>query len=305
VTAAPAVLLAGLCTVDLIQRVHELPAAGEKVQSRSVSLVAGGPAANAAVAVAAVGGRPTLVTALGGHPLAGVAREELESFGVEVVDVLPERSEPPAVSAATVREWDGERTVVSYNAAGTPVEVTFGEGYWAQAVSSSASVLVDGHHPALALAVARAARRVGVPVVLDAGSWKPVLTDLLPLVDVCACASSFRLPGQPDAEETERALHDLGVPVVTRTDGARPVRWSHNLRRQDGTVPVPTVVARDTLGAGDVWHGVLAYGVACLGRLPAATELPSLIRSANDVAALRVQHAGPRAWIGPIRGRPR
>ncbi|GDY33256.1 PfkB family carbohydrate kinase [Gandjariella thermophila] len=302
-TAAPAVLLAGLCTVDLIQRVDELPAAGEKVQSRAVSLVAGGPAANAAVAVAAVGGRPTLVTALGGHPLAALARAELEAFGVVVVDVLPERAEPPTVSAAVVRERDGERTVVSHNAAGMPVDVTFGDAYWAQAVASVGAVLVDGHHPALALAVVRAARGTGVPVVLDAGSWKPVLENLLPLVDVCACAASFRLPGHPGAEATERALHDLGVPVVTRTGGPRPVRWSHALRAECGEVAVPAVAARDTLGAGDVWHGVLAYGVACLGRVPAAAELPSLIRSANDVAALRVRHAGPRAWIGPMRGR--
>lgn len=36
------VLLAGLCTVDLVQRVAELPAAGEKVQSLSVEVAAGG-----------------------------------------------------------------------------------------------------------------------------------------------------------------------------------------------------------------------------------------------------------------------
>jgi sugar/nucleoside kinase (ribokinase family) len=302
-TAALAVLLAGLCTVDLVQRVDELPVPGEKVQSRSVSVVAGGPAANAAVAVAAVGGRATLVTALGGHPLADLARTELAGFGVAVVDVLPERVEPPAVSAVVVRERDGERTVVSPNAAGAPNDLTFGDADWARLAAPVGAVLVDGHHPALALAVAGTARRAGVPVVLDAGSWKPVLTDLLPLVDVCACAASFRLPGHPDAESTDRALHDHGVPVLTRTHGAEPVRWSDARGGQRGTVPVPPVVARDTLGAGDVWHGVLAYGVACLGRLPTATELPSLIRSANDVAALRVQHAGPRAWIGPMRGR--
>lgn len=37
------VLLAGLCTVDVVQRVAELPAPGEKVQSLQVDVAAGGP----------------------------------------------------------------------------------------------------------------------------------------------------------------------------------------------------------------------------------------------------------------------
>ncbi|HYS38592.1 MAG TPA: ribokinase, partial [Pseudonocardiaceae bacterium] len=41
------VLLVGLCTVDVVQRVTELPSPGQKLQSTSVELVAGGPAANA------------------------------------------------------------------------------------------------------------------------------------------------------------------------------------------------------------------------------------------------------------------
>jgi sugar/nucleoside kinase (ribokinase family) len=53
---------------------------------------------------------------------------------------------------------------------------------------------------------------------------------------------------------------------------------------------VPLVPVRDTLGAGDVWHGALAHGV---GRF----ELPELIRFANEVAAERVRHTGPRSWV--------
>lgn len=49
------VLLAGLSTVDVVQRVAELPGPGEKVQSLGVEVAAGGPAANAAVTVAALG----------------------------------------------------------------------------------------------------------------------------------------------------------------------------------------------------------------------------------------------------------
>ncbi|NIH77910.1 PfkB family carbohydrate kinase [Amycolatopsis viridis] len=272
------VLLAGLCTVDLVQRVAELPAAGEKVQSLGVEVAAGGPATNAAVTVAALGEEAVLVTALGRHPLAGLARADLSAHGVRVADIAPEQDEPPAVSAVAVRDRDGERTVVSRNAGQHPGAMP------GELPDDVRVVLVDGHLPRLALGVARWARERGIPVVLDAGSWKPVLDDLLPLVGIAACSAHFRAPGP--------GLRERGVPAVVVTDGPRPVRWE--TADGAGEIEVPRVRAVDTLGAGDVWHGALAYGV---GRF----RLPELIRFANEVAATKVRHAGPRAWVPEVR----
>ncbi|GAA4538585.1 PfkB family carbohydrate kinase [Amycolatopsis samaneae] len=275
------VLLAGLCTVDVVQRVAEIPAPGEKTQSLAVAVAAGGPATNAAVTVAALGGEATLLTVLGGHSLAALARADLDAHGVRVVDLAPGRAEPPAVSAVTVREHDGERTVVSRNAADPSA------GFSLPILDfrpTPDAVLVDGHHPELALAVARWARGHGVPVVLDAGSWKPVLDELLPLVDIAACSAHFRAP--------EPGLHERGVATVITTAGPEPVRWSAG--GASGEVPVPAVEARDTLGAGDVWHGALAYAVARGG------DVASRIGFANEVAAERVRHAGPRSWTAAV-----
>ncbi|MFF5985651.1 PfkB family carbohydrate kinase [Prauserella flavalba] len=272
------VLLAGLCTVDVVQRVDELPEPGHKVQSRSVETAAGGPATNAAVTVAALGGAPTLLTVLGAHPLAELARADLAACGVDVLDALPAHPDPPAVSAVAVRERDGERTVVSHNAAAVPDDLG------SAPLPATDAVLVDGHHPALALAAARWGREKGVPVVVDAGSWKPVFADVFPLADVVACSAHFRAP--------EGALRD--VPTVITTAGPEPVRWRSGA--ESGEVAVPAVEAKDTLGAGDVWHGAL---VARAGELP----VPELIGFANEVAAERVRHSGPRSWLGPVRVR--
>ncbi|QWF80766.1 PfkB family carbohydrate kinase [Amycolatopsis sp. CA-230715] len=276
-------LLAGLSTVDVVQRVAEFPAPGEKVQSGSVDVAAGGPAANAAVTVAALGGRAVLHTVLGAHPLAGLARADLESCGVTVVDAAPDHPGPPALSNVVVRERDGERTVVSRNAAEVgPISAP------PEPPEDTRVVLVDGHHPELALHAARWARARGVPVVLDAGSWKPVLDELLPLVDLAACSAHFRAP-EPD-------LHARGVPTVLVSAGPEPVRWS--TKDGSGAVGVPRVAARDTLGAGDVWHGALAFGVTLLA-------LPELIGFANEVAAERVRHAGPRSWLTAVSAKGR
>lgn len=292
------IVLAGLATIDLVQRVGAIPEPGEKVSSASVEMAAGGPAANAAVTVASLGGNATLLTGLGTHPLAQVAHGDLRRHHVRVVDLAADHPEPPTISAVTVRERDGERTVVSYNAAdldlSPPAELD-------SLVARADVVLLDGHHPRLASATAAAARRHGVTVVLDAGSFKPVLAEILPLVQVCAGSASFRMPGCPKAADTERALHDLGVPVVIRTHGPRPVRWSY--RAPDGTVggSVDTInlTARDTLGAGDVWHGALAYEIASQADLAWSPDLlREVIGRANLVAARRVRQVGPRAWLG-------
>jgi sulfofructose kinase len=274
------VVAVGLCTVDLVQRVERLPEPGQKVQSASVDLAAGGPAANAAVAVAALGGEARLSTVLGSHPLARLAFQDLTACGVRVTDVLPYRVAPPAVSAVSVRRSDGERTVVSHNAAGVTVAADVD-------LTDAGALLLDGHHPELALRAARAARARGVPVVLDAGSWKPVLTELLPLVDVCAPSSAFESPAP------------LTNPVVIRTAGPDPVRWTASGR--SGEVPVREVDVRDTAGAGDVWHGAAALAMARLARVPVARDIPALIEFANNAAAVRIAHEGPRSWVLPMR----
>ncbi len=274
------VLLAGLCTVDVVQRVEELPAPGEKVQSLQVDVAAGGPATNAAVTAAALGAEATLLTVLGAHPLAALARADLEAHGVRLIDLAPDLPDPPPVSAATVRVRDGERTVVSRNAGGRHFHVKV-------PLLAADVILLDGHYPELALAVAREKK---APVVLDAGSWKPVLDELLPLVDIAACSAHFTAPGP--------GLHERGVPTVITTAGPHPVRWS-TADGDSGEVPVADVEARDTLGAGDVWHGALAVAVI------RERTVTGRIRFANEVAAERVRQVGPRSWTTAIAGRNR
>ena len=88
----------------------------------------------------------------------------------------------------------------------------------------------------------------------------------------------------------ENALAD--VPVVVTTAGPDPVRWRG--RNGSGEVAVPAVEARDTLGAGDVWHGAFVSKVGTVG-------IEEAIEFANAVASERVRHVGPRSWIGPVR----
>lgn len=276
-------LFAGLATLDLVHTLEQASGPNEKAVALRQDIAAGGPAANAAVTFAALGGEAALMTALGAHVLARFAAAELDSRAVRVVDATPDATDPPAVSAIRVVAGTGERSVSSVNAAAAdaipPAEV-------AELVVAADVVLVDGHHPRLALAAASAARGAGVPVLLDAGSWKPVLADLLPVVSVAICSAEFA------AASTVDALHDQGVRWVAVTHGADPIEWSTGDR--SGVVAVPQVPARDTLGAGDAFHGAAAFALA------RKASWPDCLRFAADVAAVRVQHPGPRGWLAQL-----
>jgi sugar/nucleoside kinase (ribokinase family) len=283
------VVCVGLATVDVVYRVARIPGADEKVEAQHVDLAAGGPAANAAVTAAALGATVSLVSAVGAHPLAGLITEDLERHGVSLCDALPHDGTPPPISALTVDTSTGQRTVVSRNAAATHAPVP---ADLATLAAEADVLLLDGHHPALAVAAAQAARAAGTPIVIDAGSWRPVLTQLLPVADVVACSAAFRVGGVGPAE----TLLADGVPHVAVTDGAHPVRWWSGGR--SGEIVVPPVAAVDTAGAGDVFHGALAVAVA---RDPRLDDFAAALRYASTVAGVRVGHAGPRSWLADPR----
>ena len=135
--------------------------------------------------------------------------------------------------------------------------------------------------------------------MLDCGSAKPVYTELMPLADAAVCSADFttRERSGVDAvgfDAIAEALLDEGVRLVAMTDGAEPVRW--RTREAGGIVEVPPVDVRDTLGAGDVLHGAVAFAVACEQRDPERS-----LRFGIEVASVRVQHVGPRSWLGDAR----
>lgn len=296
---APRGVFVGLVTLDVIHRVDRLAGRNQKVTANRQDLAAGGPATGAAITYAALGGRARLVTALGRSTVAALIGKELADRGVEVVDVDPRSSTPVPVSAVQVDAGTGERTVTSVDDSTHALDLG-GRSLQGvrRAVEDADVVLVDGHHRALAVAAARhvtdrRTAELGAPsLLLDAGRWRPVMAELLPLVDVAICSADFRTPGAQDTDTTVEHLRHAGPAVVVTTDGPRPVRWWEAV--SSGQVDVPDVPARDTLGAGDAFHGAYAWTVAN-GR-----DTQDAVRVAVRIASLRVGVVGPRAWMDEL-----
>lgn len=288
-------LCCGLVTLDVTQVVEAVPGPDQKVVAEHLDVTFGGPAANAAATAVALGVPARLVTAIGTGPVADLVRSGLHAAGVQVVDLAAGTAAHPPVSTVLVTRATGQRAVASVNAVGMPVLAAPGP----EVVDGVTAVLVDGHHLGAAVPVAAEARRRGIPVALDGGSWKPGLGELLDQVDHAVLSADFALPG-PDRAAASGEMPDLlarllaGWPLrsVARSAGAGPVEL-----RERGGAPVmlpvePVTEVVDTLGAGDVLHGALA------AELARGSGIEAALRAGIAVASRSVRFAGARGWIG-------
>ena len=281
-------LFVGLTTLDCLYQAGHPPAADEKVVANKSLLVAGGPATNAAVAFAQLGGKEgnqaVLASVLGEHPLTILLREDLQGHGVTLADLAPKTLAPPPVSSIVVSQATGERAVVSSNAVDRQVEAS---QVSPDILAGVNIVLIDGHQMAVGAQIAQWAKAQQVPVVVDAGSWKPNFETVLALADGVVASAKFLPPGCATADDVFAYLQDLGVPQIAITQGGEPILYRD--ANNSGEIEVPKIRAVDTLGAGDIFHGAFCH---FYGRHLFEETLLKASRSASFAC----QYWGTRDW---------
>ncbi|WP_168582757.1 PfkB family carbohydrate kinase [Gephyromycinifex aptenodytis] len=283
----PRGVFVGLATLDVISRVEQLPPANGKVSADWQQLAAGGPATGAAVVFAALGGQAHLVTRIGQGPVAQLVRADLAAVGVQVSD-LAEPGYTPPVSSVSVHAPTGDRQVVGRDAPEVATPLTHLPASVVEALRSADVVLLDGHHPDLARSAAGV--RAGARLVLDAGRYKPVFADVLPVCTDVIASSDFTPPGESDPLD---ALVAAGVSVAAVSAGGASLRW--RIAGEAGELHPPKVQVLDTLGAGDTLHGAYAFEVAS-GRAP----LEGLIEGMR-IASTSCTQPGTRSWLTLLR----
>jgi sugar/nucleoside kinase (ribokinase family) len=258
--------------LDEVFRLDEFPRADAKVEAAEFLAVGGGCAANAAVAIARLGGDASFAGPLGGPPgqepisdriLAGLAREGVDCAGCVRLDGVAS-----GISAIFVN-MRGERTIVTHRSrrldAVTPLDPD-------KLVAGADAVLADNRFPIFSLPICRAALRRGIPVVLDADKpARPGAALFSACSHVVFSAESLRATMATD--DLACALREFGQATnafLAVTDGANPVQW----RDDTGAIramPVFAVTAVDTLAAGDVFHG--AFTLALIEREDAVAAM--------------------------------
>lgn len=278
----PRVVCVGLTTIDVCQVVDRLPRSNEKMVAHELDVDYGGPAANAAGVCRLLGAHTTLVSVLGLAPSGRLVRDLLVRDGIEVADALDGCDVPVPVSTVLIEKGSGARSVVSVNAGLFPAVGPLDLGW----VKRADAVLVDGHNMELCLLVAKAANELNIPVLLDGGSWKDGMGELLGRVDVAVFSADFSRPDGRDALDS--ALQGrTNVVAQSHGEGGVVMKW----RGGGAVIAVPVVEVVDTLGAGDALHGALLFSLACAGEVREKE-----MRFATGIASLSCSARGARGW---------
>lgn len=284
-------LFVGLATIDHVYRIDDFIDRNLKHYAAKYELYAGGPATNAAFTYGALGGFPTLITAIGRNHYSSVIHSDIAKFVPNILDMWHRETVAPPVATVLVSDNNGDRTIVTTmpeaRHLGVPANL---EGI----VGTADSVLVDGFYMDVALQAAAHARRLGKTVIFDGGSWKPGMDKLLRLVDVAIVSEKFAVPGNMDVLE---AIAEHGVRHVAMSRGKGPIK----VKLPEGSceLPVEEISAVDTLAAGDVLHGAFSYF------WDKGNPFVDALRKASRVATLSCRFFGARQWVDSMATEPK
>jgi sulfofructose kinase len=247
------VLCVGYACYDLVFSISAHPAADEKIFADDLISCGGGPAANAAVAVALLGFKSAFAGYLGHDIYGDKHHQELLDYGVNT-DWIVRDSHPTPLSTVLVKP-NGKRTLINYK--GQAKSLPFEQIDLSELKAKV--ILFDGHEPYVSMSLAAQARKAGIPTVLDAGSLHEGTMALIGQVDYVVCSEKFGQQFTGDEEKTLARLSRV-APAVVITLGERGLIWKKGEER--GSLPAFPVAAIDTTGAGDAFHGAFAAALA-------------------------------------------
>jgi len=253
------IIVVGHTALDRVYRIDAFPGSPTKVSARDHRDEGGGSAANAAAAIAVLGGQARLWSRIGDDDIGAKARRALARTGVDVSSVIAcEGAKTP--TAAVIVDAKGERLVISEDDHTFPMPAD-----WLPLalIATAGAVLSDLTWLEGTRAAFAAARAVGVPTVLDVdlgvGVLLPQVVDVTDVAIFSAPAFEKFVPGADDAARFA-ALKVQGVRHAGVTRGANGYVWcGAQGTGVQGAFKVPVV---DTTGAGDTFHGVFALGLA-------------------------------------------
>jgi ribokinase len=271
--------------------VERYAALDEKVGMKELIEQGGGLTATALAAVGKLSGRAAMLGNVGEDSSGQKIIRALRDVGVETANLRVVPGTRSRFAFCIIHEATGQRSIFfDAGTAGTPGP----EEIAPDLVARAAVVLIDGTSAEGGIRCAEIASEQGKPVVLDverssAGSEALLRLATHPVVPQ-EYAASFAESGSP--LDGCRAIQRMGPETVVATlgdQGCVAVAGDEVHR-----VPAFDVPVVDTTGAGDVFHGAFAYGLAL--RKPLAENL----LFASAAAAISCRALGGRAGLATM-----
>ena len=278
------VLVVGVAVLDFVFQMAEFPRTAEKYRADGASISGGGNAANSSVAIARLGGTAHLAARLGDDQIADLILTGLAAEGVDTQLTRRFPNKRSSFSSIYI-DGQGERQIMNFR----DNTLSMNADWLREAVPESiGATLGDTRWPNGARAAMQIARERGVAGIIDAESPVHEAEEALLLASHVAFSAqgASDYTGETDFRNAAKAADQKLPGTVLVTDGANGV-----VMVKDGELshfPAFDSEVVDTLGAGDVWHGVFAWAMAH-GR----NEIDA-IRLSSAAAALKCSRPGGR-----------
>lgn len=283
------VLGIGLNATDTVVLVGKFPPHAGKVPFSREFLSPGGQVATAVVSAAALGLKAAYIGSIGDDERGAIQRESLLNTGVDVSGVITRQNCPNQTAYIVVDSATGERTVLWQRAECLrlrPEEID------ESAVRRARFLHVDGCDTEACAKAAAIARSAGVPVSIDVDTVYPGFETVLRNIDYLIASSEWtrEWTGEPNPllslPHLARQFHMRVAAMTLGRYGSIAYaegRWIYS--------PAFEIEAKDTTGAGDVFHGAFAYAILCGFSLPEAFDF------SNAAAAINCTAFGARGHI--------
>ncbi|MEI9412747.1 ribokinase [Mesorhizobium salmacidum] len=275
----------GNACVDTTFRLCRFPAPGETLNAIAYADGLGGKGANQAVAAARTGASVTLWTALGKDSAGAWIRSRLDR---ELPDIQANEFDLPSDRSTIVIDAGGENFIVSGVACCEAFDPTSQTALAHRLAPGDILVMQGNLRGAATNACLRAARENGARTVLNAS---PIDAAALPdfgLAEVLVVnqneATALSCRGDMAAAADSLAAKGAGTVVITL--GAEGCLVVGSGQTGSFRLPAPHVEVVDTSGAGDVFCGCLAGGLA------RKMSVRSALKLALAAAAIAVTRQG-------------
>lgn len=275
----PTVAVIGMATIDYLYLLPQHPGADTENQALEHLAVVGGPAGRGAIAAARLGAQVRLLATCGSDFHAQQLRAHVEAEGIEATWTVTEGvSQHSAILVATDA---ATRTTIWLPQPRADRRMI---GELDSFLDGADIALLDTTDEQLTRAAVAACRRAGVPTVLDTGSWKDWVRDVLHEFDYPIAPAKY-FGSDDDLGEAMLSLYSSqGLSFLGATRGSLGGRYL-----LDGVAHLwnaADVDAVDTCGAGDTFHGAFAFAIA------AGYEVARALDIAAWAAALKVKALG-------------
>lgn len=249
----------------------------------------GAPAANAAFLCSLWGLETSLIARVGNDLFGKQILSSLSSVGTDTSTIHVMDDQPTSVSCIIVNSLNGNRTILNAPLRDSPFEIV-----WPK--NDPDVILVDGHELHISLAALK--KYPHAISIIDAGTYKPELSELFQVVDYLVCSEDFAyqytqlsvdLTDKDQIQNIFSKLSELNPNTIVVTIGDRGSLFKKNNQIQH--FPAFTSKVLDTTGAGDIFHGAFAFG------LHQKQSLEEIIRLASGASALSVQKIGGQTSI--------